>query len=210
MRVLVHVLVVVVAARSFLGLGRRWGFMWRGHRAGVYVAVSLGFSLVVVSSVGMRGSAVPEVQEQRQRAQVRCVDGPYGDPVASQPPVRLAYRASKWSGRVGKAYMIHIIDLHPVRHTMSKIGMIGQMAPRARKMPARTVKAVGTWYAAVVSMVGERVWWVEQASRSGVSVSQIKASRLLCVFLWIVVVWGRAIGSTSGGPRSVPSLAKFD
>ena len=50
--------------------------------------------------------------------------------------------------------MIHIIDRHPFLHTMSTIGTIRHIAPRARKMPARMVKAVGLWYGVVVSMIG--------------------------------------------------------
>lgn len=42
-------------------------------------------------------------------------------------------------------YIISIIDLHPFRHTISTVTIIAHMAPMIRQMPARTVRAVGTW-----------------------------------------------------------------
>ena len=42
--------------------------------------------------------------------------------------------------------MIHIIDLHPRRQTMSPRTIRPHTAPKARKTPARIFNDIGTWY----------------------------------------------------------------
>lgn len=109
----------------------------------MFFGAVVGFAMIMAahsSLAGMRSSTVSEVQEERERAKVRCVDGPYWDPVA---PVRLACSFLVQVKRI-ETHMIHIIDLHLFLYTMSTIGIIRHVAPRARKMSPETVKAVGT------------------------------------------------------------------
>jgi hypothetical protein len=52
------------------------------------------------------------------------------------------------------SYMIHIIDFHPRLQMISPTIMRANIAPKARKMPAITVSAVGTWYSdSITSML---------------------------------------------------------
>jgi hypothetical protein len=43
-------------------------------------------------------------------------------------------------------HIIHIIDLHPRRQTMSPRTTRPHAAPKARKTPARILNDIGTWY----------------------------------------------------------------
>ena len=84
-----------------------------------------------------------EIEIEGDRAHVSGIDDPYGNPAMTRV---LGSCSLDHDGHAYQfvAYMMSIIDLHPLRHTMSTVTTIAHIAPMMRKMPARTVRAVGT------------------------------------------------------------------
>ena len=80
-----------------------------------------------------------EVEIESHGAHVSCVDDPDWDPehmnINANDVIVL---------EIDLTYIIAIIDRQPRRHNMSAATTIAHTAPIMRKMPARTVRAVGT------------------------------------------------------------------